>query len=152
MRTRRCVSRHNDNGSIHGTCINISHNNNTLAVGSDSGVVNLYNTQHILNYDHHDNNDNNITPIKSFLNLTTPIDGLIFNHDDNILSMFSRRKKDCMKLIHVPTLTTFTNWPTTQTPLHYVSAASFSNHSGYMSIGNARGRVLLYRLNHYQQS
>ena len=38
------------------------------------------------------------------------------------------------------------------TPLHYVSAVAFSPSSGYISVGNDRGRALLYRLKHYQAS
>ena len=29
---------------------------------------------------------------------------------------------------------------------------SFSPHSGFVAIGNDKGRVLLYRLNHYMQA
>ena len=38
------------------------------------------------------------------------------------------------------------------TPLHYVSAVAFSPSSGYITIGNDRGKALLYRLKHYQAS
>jgi U3 small nucleolar RNA-associated protein 18 len=41
------------------------------------------------------------------------------------------------------------NWPTARTPLHYVTALSFSPGGGYLAIGNDRGRALLYRLNAY---
>ncbi|KAJ1495373.1 hypothetical protein T484DRAFT_1762486 [Baffinella frigidus] len=43
----------------------------------------------------------------------------------------------------------FANWPTSGTPLHSVSAADFSPNSRFLSIGNDRGKVLLYRLRHY---
>ena len=45
--------------------------------------------------------------------------------------------------------TVFANWPTPSTPLHNVACVDFSPHSGYLAIGNDRGRALLYRLNHY---
>lgn len=55
-------------------------------------------------------------------------------------------------VLHVPSMTIFQNWPTSKSPLHYVHCAAFSPHSGYLTIGNARGRVLLYRLHHYSQA
>lgn len=55
-------------------------------------------------------------------------------------------------VLHVPSMTIFQNWPTSKSPLHYVHSAAFSPHSGYLAIGNARGRVLLYRLHHYSQA
>jgi U3 small nucleolar RNA-associated protein 18 len=51
--------------------------------------------------------------------------------------------------IHLPSLTVFSNWPTSNTPLHYVYSTAFSPNSGFMAIGNDRGKVLLYRVNHF---
>ena len=42
LRSRRCLHRHVDEGSMSGTSISVSNNGNIYAVGSDSGVVNLY--------------------------------------------------------------------------------------------------------------
>lgn len=47
--------------------------------------------------------------------------------------------------VHLPSLTVFSNWPTSRTPLRYVNAFDFSPNSGYISIGNDRGKALLYR-------
>jgi len=33
-----------------------------------------------------------------------------------------------------------------------VSAVDFSPHSGYLAVGNERGRALLYRLNYYDEA
>lgn len=55
-------------------------------------------------------------------------------------------------MLHVPSLTVFSNWPTSKSPLHYVHSAAVSPHSGYLAVGNARGRVLLYRLHHYKSA
>lgn len=83
------------------------------------------------------------------MNLTTRIDELRFSPDSQMLALASRMKKDAMRVVHVPSLTVFSNWPTSKTPLQYVSAIDFSPNCGYLAIGNARGRVLLYRLHHY---
>lgn len=49
-------------------------------------------------------------------------------------------------------MSTFSNWPTDRTPLGYVASAAFSPHSGYLAIGNDKGKALLYRLNHYERA
>jgi U3 small nucleolar RNA-associated protein 18 len=54
-------------------------------------------------------------------------------------------------VVHLPTRTVFSNWPSSKTPLHYVHSLAFSPHCGYFAVGNARGRVLLYRLTHYDR-
>jgi len=63
--------------------------------------------------------------------------------------MASRMKKDAMRLLHLPSMTVFANWPTGRSPLHFVHSLAFSPNGGFLAIGNARGRVLLYRLHHY---
>ncbi|KAJ1510138.1 U3 snoRNP protein [Coelomomyces lativittatus] len=88
---------------------------------------------------------------KSLGQLITPITGVRFNHDTQLLCMWSRSKKDQLKLVHVPTGHVFHNWPTQRTPLGYVQTMDFSPHSSIMAIGNDKGRVLLYKLKHYQQ-
>mmetsp|Transcript_16249 Transcript_16249/g.32688 ORF Transcript_16249/g.32688 Transcript_16249/m.32688 type:complete len:111 (-) Transcript_16249:910-1242(-) len=89
-------------------------------------------------------------PIKSIMNLQTSADYCKFNHDGQILAMSSRREKNSMKLLHVPTSTVFSNWPTSKTPLNYVWSMDFSPGSKYMTIGNDQGKCLLYRLPHYE--
>ena len=51
--------------------------------------------------------------------------------------------------IHLPSLTSFANWPTSSTPLGHVTAVDFSAGSEYLAVGNTRGRVLLYYLKEY---
>ena len=79
----------------------------------------------------------------------TPVDTLAFSPDAQMLCMASRLKKDSLRLVHVPTLTAFSNWPTGRTPLHYVHCAAFSPGGGFLAVGNAKGHVLTYRLHHY---
>jgi U3 small nucleolar RNA-associated protein 18 len=43
------------------------------------------------------------------------------------------------------------NWPTSRTPLRYVSCFDFSPRSGMLAVGNDAGKVLLYRLPHYDE-
>eukprot|EP00470_Lotharella_oceanica_P003216 CAMPEP_0170172084 /NCGR_PEP_ID=MMETSP0040_2-20121228/5316_1 /TAXON_ID=641309 /ORGANISM="Lotharella oceanica, Strain CCMP622" /LENGTH=250 /DNA_ID=CAMNT_0010412557 /DNA_START=97 /DNA_END=849 /DNA_ORIENTATION=- len=156
MRMRKCVSRHYDFGSVHGTCIAATFDSKMYACGSSSGVVNLYSNLYGKEQQQQQSKGGAFRaaatapkPVKSFMNLTTPIDHLAFTRNSEILAMSSSREKDSFRLVHVNSRTVFANWPTNQTPLNYVSTLDFSPNGGFLAIGNAKGRVLLYRLNHY---
>jgi U3 small nucleolar RNA-associated protein 18 len=141
-RTRKCVFVQQDEGSLGNYSIAASGNGKYYATGSSSGVVNVYDNMGGLS-------SSSTKPRKSLMQLTTQIDHLAFNADAQILAMASKDARDALKLVHVPSMTVFANWPSAKTPLHYVSAMDFSPSSGYFAVGNARGRVLLYRLTHY---
>ena len=156
LRMNRCVSRIADEGASPSTAVAASPDNQYVACGSESGVVNLYDgvgsiraaaTAAVRGF-----GVPSVKPIKAVMNLTTPIDVAEFNSDGQILAIASRRKKDSLKLVHTPSRTVFSNWPSGRTPLHYVSTVDFSPNSGLLAIGNSRGRVLLYRLNHYSRA
>lgn len=161
LRTRRAVVRHKDEGSMCGCAIAVSQDSRYYAVGSDMGVVNVYDSADVARHVAETTASSSVfgssgfahpSPRKSLLHLTTPVDHLEFNHDSQVLAMGSQRIKDSLKLVHLPSFSVFSNWPTSKTPLHYVTSLAFSPHSGYLSVGNDRGRVLLYRLNHFLQA
>jgi U3 small nucleolar RNA-associated protein 18 len=83
------------------------------------------------------------------MNLTTSADALTFNGDGQMLAMSSRLKRDALRLVHLPSCTVFSNWPSSKTPLHYVWCTAFSPTGGYLAVGNARGKALLYRIHAY---
>ena len=159
LRMQRCLRRYIDEGSTGTTALATAPNGQMFASGSKSGIVNLYN--------HPPKNDMDgftrsslsgapelplaLKPLKALPNLVTTADTLSFNHDGQLLAIASRLKRDALKLIHVPTMTAFSNWPTSRSPIHYVHSLAFSPSGGYLAIGNARGRVLLYRIHHYSQ-
>ena len=68
-----------------------------------------------------------------------------------MLAFASRMKRDSLRVAHIPSCTVFSNWPSSKTPLHYVHSLAFSPRCGFLAVGTARGRVLLYRLHHYDQ-
>lgn len=163
LRSRRCVSRFIDEGSLDTCALAISHNfsqdqrknQQDVAMGSSSGIVNLYAGADLINtktQTHRSPKHHLLSPLKSFGSLTTKVTTLTFNGDGQILALASRELRDSLKLVHVPTQTVIANWPTAQSPLGYVSCVTFSPESGYVAVGNDRGRVLLYRLNHYRSS
>ncbi|XP_019853534.1 PREDICTED: U3 small nucleolar RNA-associated protein 18 homolog [Amphimedon queenslandica] len=144
LHSRDCVHRFTDDGCIKGTSLRVSPSGSYVACGSDSGVVNLYEwSSCFVNV--------KPKPLKSIMNLTTSISSVEFNHSNEILAMSSNTKASAFKLLHIPSLSVFSNWPSQKTPLKNVYCHSFSSDSHYMALGNDQGKALLYRLNHYHK-
>jgi len=141
LRTRACFHKGVDEGCMNGTALCTSPNGKLFAAGSDSGIVNIYNREEFLG--------GKRKPIKTIENLTTKVDFLKFNNDAQILAISSSMKKNSLKLIHVPSFTVFSNWPPLNKSLHYPRCLDFSPGGGFMAMGNAGGKVLLYKLHHY---
>ncbi|KAI9008231.1 WD40-repeat-containing domain protein [Gaertneriomyces semiglobifer] len=140
---RKCVHKFFDEGCVKATALAVTGGyNGLIATGSDTGVVNIYQTSSAMA-------SSAPKPQKTILNLTTSISSLRFSPDSQILALASMDKKDAMRLLHVPSGKVFQNWPTQQTPLGYVSSIDFSRGGGYLATGNDKGKVLLYRLNAY---
>ena len=63
--------------------------------------------------------------------------------------------------IHLPSMSVYSNWPTSKTPLRYVNSIDFNYNSGiqlfyscdraieYLAMGNDKGQVVLYSLAFY---
>lgn len=139
-RTWGTVSEFQDEGALQITSLALSHSN--LAVGSASGVVNLYNKSAIY--------QPQATPLRSVMNLTTEIDTLKFNSTGELLAMSTKLVNHGMRLVNMQTLYVTPNFPKSDTPLGHVTALNFSPNSGYLTVGNVKGGALLYRLNHYK--
>ncbi|GLB36797.1 putative WD40 repeat-like protein [Lyophyllum shimeji] len=157
---RRCVRRWKDEGGFRGAgrvMAGVGGNmegdaegrgKGFLAVGSNTGFVNVYGAD-AFTLPPPSSTLGSPKPLKSIANLTTAISSIRFNHDAQLMAIASQEKKDAMRLIHMPSLTSFSNWPTSSTPLGHVTAVDFSARSEYVAIGNTRGRVLLYHLKDY---
>jgi U3 small nucleolar RNA-associated protein 18 len=154
MRMQRCLEKYSDEGSIGGAALAASPDGATFASGSTSGIVNVY--RHPAPRGASGSVAPaaalSLAPLKALPHLTTTADTLAFSADGAVLAMASRMKRDALRLVHVPTLTVFSNWPTSRTPLHYVHSLAFSPGGGYLAVGNAKGRVVLYRMHHYPQA
>ncbi|PBK89274.1 WD40 repeat-like protein [Armillaria gallica] len=140
---RRCLRRWRDEGGFRGAGRAMAGTSGWMAIGSNSGLVNMYSA------DAFAGTTAQPKPTKTIGNLTTAISTLRFNHDAQLMAIASREKKDAMKLIHLPSLTAFSNWPTSSSPIGHVTAVDFSPRSDYLAIGNTKGRVLLYHLKDY---
>jgi len=143
--TRRCIHRWKDDGGFGSRVLAGDHSGSYVAVGSKSGIVNVYGSNASSSW----GNSDRPRPLKTIGNLTTSISAMKFNHDSQLLAIASKTQKDQMRLIHIPSFTAFSNWPTSSTPLGHVSSVDFSAGGEYFAIGNTRGRVLLYHLNDY---
>ncbi|KAI0063229.1 WD40 repeat-like protein [Artomyces pyxidatus] len=142
---RRCVRRWKDDGGFGSRVLSGDRAGSYLAVGSRSGIVNVYGSDAASS-----SGGDHPKPLKAIGNLTTSISSVRFNHDSQLLAIASNTKKDQMRLIHLPSLTSFSNWPTSSTPLGHVTSIDFSTGSEYVAVGNSRGRVLLYHLRDFE--
>jgi len=144
MRTMRCLRRWADEGAVNCTAIAASPGGSFFAVGSDTGVVNIYTGESVKAAA-----PTAPKPLKAIMNITIPVDHAVFNHDGQLLAISAHEKKDVLKLVHLPSCTVYANWPLPTTPLHHVESVAFSPNSGMLAIGNKRGKALLYRLCHW---
>ncbi|XP_029176307.1 U3 small nucleolar RNA-associated protein 18 homolog [Nylanderia fulva] len=142
LNTRTCVNRATDDGCICCMSLAISPNGQFIATGSAQGVVNLYDTQTVLQHQ-------SPKPLKIVMNLVTSVTNLKFNSTSEILSAASVEKYNAFKMVHIPSFTVFSNFPTFQTNIGMPQMINFSPGSGYLSISNRTGSALLYRLRHY---
>jgi U3 small nucleolar RNA-associated protein 18 len=139
LKSMTCLHRFTDQGCIKGTVMTISPDEKWIAIGSMAGVVNVYSISTCLEFE-------NPEPSKVLMNLTTAITTVEFHPSSDILAFASHDVKDALRLYHLPTQKVVKNWPTSNTPLGYVSTVSFSPSGRHIAMGNAKGKVLLYRL------
>ena len=142
VKRRCCVHTWNDRGGLRVTALAASADGQHIAVGSDSGAVNLYLAADTLTSAKPHSQ-------KEFLNLTSAITTVGFNPTSELLAFASKYTRRAMRVAHVAAGHVFANWPTGKTPLGYVQAIAFAPHSGYVAIGNDQGKVLMYQMNHF---
>ncbi|XP_015120662.1 U3 small nucleolar RNA-associated protein 18 homolog [Diachasma alloeum] len=142
VNTRRCTHRAVDDGCLASGAVAVSPSGQFLATGSKQGVVNIYDTKTVMG-------SRFPQPLKIVLNLVTPITSLKFNPTSEILAMASQFKENAFRMIHLPSLHVFSNFPTFQTVMHNPLDIDFSPNSGYLGISNNKNNAYLYRLKHF---
>lgn len=143
VRSRKCLHKFEDEGSLEGKCIAVSKNNQYVACGSVSGVVNLYTTDVCVKESHP-------KPVKAIMNLVTSATSVTFNPTTEILAVASNEADEAVKLVHIPSYTVFSNFPVFRRKQIYLTQSiDFSPRSGFFSIANNKGKALLFRLKHY---
>eukprot|EP00039_Didymoeca_costata_P013263 m.198855 g.198855 ORF g.198855 m.198855 type:complete len:472 (+) comp15721_c0_seq2:160-1575(+) len=143
LRMRKCMHAFTDEGSTSTTAVTIFSQTGAVACGSTNGVVNLYDSSCF--------REEFPKPQKAFMNLTTNIRNVSFHPSGQMMVMYSRVKKDALRMVHTSSMSVFENWPTSGSPLNYVNCVDFSPSGGYLAVGNDKGKALLYRLSHYSQ-
>ncbi|CDW59166.1 U3 small nucleolar RNA associated protein 18 [Trichuris trichiura] len=140
---QRCVKIFADHACVTGNSLALSPDDNYIANGCSSGVVNLYKVDSVLS------NNSDGLPLKTVMNLTTAVQRMVFNGSSDILAMLSSEKENALKLLHLRSRNVFANFPLEQHHLGYVQDIDFSPNSGYMCVGNSSGNLKLYRLLYY---
>ncbi|KAH6661510.1 U3 small nucleolar RNA-associated protein [Verticillium dahliae] len=102
-------------------------NDRWVAVGSNSGVTNIYDRAELFatNKAGVDTIKANPEPIRRFEQL---------------------HKKDALKLAHLPSCTVYRNWPTENTPLGRVTCVAFGRKSDLLAVGNDVGKIRLWEI------
>lgn len=153
VRSSRCACRFRDDGLSDTTALAADLAGRSIAVGSASGIVNVYNRDTLLAGDSTGPGSASFAasarPLKALQNLTTVTTSLSFSHDGRLLALASRTKRNALRIAHVPTLGVYPNWPTAKTPLRHAQCVAFHPRGAYFASGNDRGHVLLYRLEAY---
>lgn len=151
--SRKFENRWKDESGVGVTRIALSGSANGdryVAIGSKSGIVNIYDRNHItIGMKLSEAEAPTYKPIAVLDQLVTSISSLVFSPDSQMLAIASRAKRDAFRLVHVPTFTVFKNWPTSSTPLGRVTAVAFSPGCEMLAIGNLAGNARLWNLNHY---
>lgn len=142
LKTRSCVHKAIDDGCIASSAVAFSPSGQFVATGSKQGVVNIYDAKSVLTM-------RTPAPLKIVMNLVTSITSLKFNPTSEILAMSSNVQANAFKMVHIPSFTVFTNFPTYQTKINNPLDIDFSPNSGYLGLSNNKGSAYLYRLKHY---
>ena len=127
------TNRWRDEGGVSLTKVALTPDNRFLAIGSASGIVTIY-----------DLTSGCRSPAKTLYNLTTPITSLTFSPDGQMLVMASSGKRDQLRVVHIPSLKVFPNWPTSKTPLGIIECIDVGE-NGYIAVGRKKG-VGLWKL------
>jgi U3 small nucleolar RNA-associated protein 18 len=142
IRSQRVEHRFVDDGCVNGTSLTISGNGKLIATGSRQGFVNIYNYDDVLT-------KKLPQPVKMISNLTTEITDLKFNSTCEMLAMCSADANNAMKIVHFPSATVFSNFPSRFDKIGKATTLAFSPASGFLGVGTIDGIAPLYRLRHY---
>lgn len=161
LQRREIVARWQDEGAVGTTTIALGGQHELvkspigtdrwIAIGSSSGIVNIYDRRVLLTPPSKDQQQSQQQqqpvpaapkPAKTLEHLTTPTSHLVFSPDGQILAMASKWKRDALRLVHLPSCTVYQNWPTSTTPLGRITGVAFC--AGEIVEGQKEGGEGLY--------
>ena len=137
----KAINRFQDSEMQHIRSISIS--NNRVAIGTESGVLQVYELNEL--------KKNYPKSIFNKLNLVTAIDNVKFNPTGELIIFSSSDKIDSLKILHLASKKVYSNWPTAKTPLSYVRSIAFNSNSQWFAYGNEKGYVRLWELSFYKK-
>lgn len=153
VESRAFTKRWKDEGGIGITTLSMGGKGDRwLAVGSNNGIVNIYDRKTLQNggSETGPNGEPLVYKPRAVLKqLITAITSLEFSPDGQVLAMASDQKQNALKLVHIPTFTVFETGQHLILPLGKVSAVAFTPGGEMLSVGNQAGKARLWRLNHY---
>jgi U3 small nucleolar RNA-associated protein 18 len=121
-----------------------------VAVGSQSGIVNVYDRKTSFGTGHGSGASGTMEdpkPVRVLEQLVTPVSVLAFSPDAQVLCVASRGRKDALRLVHLPSCSVYKNWPTSNTPLGRVTAVVWAGkETGMVAVGNDAGKVRLFQV------
>ncbi|KAF2402445.1 WD40 repeat-like protein [Trichodelitschia bisporula] len=154
VESRSAVARWVDQGAVGSTTLALGGaavhglgGDRWVAVGSSSGVVNVYDRRALAaTCAAEEGKTVHPAPLRVLDQLTTPVSHLAFSPDGQVMAMASRWKADALRLVHLPSCAVYRNWPTSKTPLGRVSAVSWGAHGGesggsVLVVGNEQGKI-----------
>lgn len=142
LRTNRVEHRFVDDGCVNGTLLAISPNGKLVATGSRQGFVNIYNYEDVLAKKFPQ-------PVKAISNLKTEITDMRFNPTNEMLAICSADTDNSVKLVHFPSGTVFSNFPSQHDSIGKATTVGFSPAGGFLGIGSLAAAAPLYRLRHF---
>eukprot|EP01062_Namystynia_karyoxenos_P043583 TRINITY_DN31928_c0_g1_i1.p1 TRINITY_DN31928_c0_g1~~TRINITY_DN31928_c0_g1_i1.p1 ORF type:complete len:585 (+),score=138.25 TRINITY_DN31928_c0_g1_i1:82-1755(+) len=160
LRSQRPLRIHEDEGASLATCLAISRD--YYAVGSSHGIVNVYSRPAAWPGDPVATAPR---PLKAIESLVTEASFARFNRDRDfgtqLLAIGSGKKADQIRLVHIPSMTVYRNFPFGQdlqkgraggeSSHGNLTCCDFSPNSGFMVIGNELGHALTVRLRSYTE-
>jgi U3 small nucleolar RNA-associated protein 18 len=142
VRMQRCLKK--AAGFDDTKCICLTPDGEKIITGQGNGIVSVH---RFADVDWSDPNKRRTqSPAKRISSLSTSVTSLSSDPHGDIIIMSSSFKKNALRAFHVPTLSMVKAWPTSSTPLHYVSSTAFNNDGTLLAVANARGRILTYRV------
>lgn len=151
-----------DDGCIGGIVVALGGHNGPseigedrwVAVGSNSGIANIYDRYELLAGKKSTDDGEEKTPLlkerptprRAFDQLVTPVTEAVFSPDGQLFAFGSREKKDALRLVHVESCTVYRNWPTRETPLGRITSVAFGRQSDLLAVGNDAGKIRLWEI------
>jgi U3 small nucleolar RNA-associated protein 18 len=127
------------------TSVALSPNGAFLAIGSNLGIVSLYDLPRLL-----ESSTSVVQPFRTLLNLTTRVTSITFHKSSELMAYSSDDRNTAFRLVHLPSGRVYSNWPKETTSMSKVQRIAFDPSGRLMFIGTDKGQVLTYGLRHYE--